>query len=150
MCVMNAFYYHAIIKLVVACVLGAILGLEREVTRHAAGLRTHILVTLGSAGFMLMSFFLMNNLEGVVVFDPGRVAQGVITGMGFIGAGAIMKEGLNVRGLTTAASLWVASAVGLMVACGALILAVFTTGLAVATLLISLPASKISKKKRKY
>lgn len=136
-CGVGSFELNAAIKLVIACLLGGVLGLEREVTKHPAGLRTHILVALGSAGFMLMGFFLMQNLERTVVFDPGRVAQGVITGMGFIGAGAILKEGFSIRGITTAASLWVASAVGLLVASGAFAVAAFMTAVATATLLIS-------------
>lgn len=124
-------------KLALACVLGGILGLEREMTHHPAGLRTHILVALGSAGFTLTGLFLLAPMPGDMATNLSRVMQGVITGMGFIGAGAIMKEGASIHGLTTAASLWVASSVGLMVACGAFVLAAGTTVLGLVALLLS-------------
>ena len=126
-------------KLALACLLGGVLGLEREMTHHPAGLRTHMLVALGSAGFMLTAFFLVSHAQKEVSVNLSNVMQGIITGMGFIGAGAIMKEGFSIHGLTTAASLWVASAVGLMIACGALLLATSTTGLALIALLLSRP-----------
>lgn len=138
----DAFQLDGLIKLAIACVLGGILGMEREITRHPAGFRTHTLVALGSAGFMLLGFFLMKNLEGTYYSDPGRVVQGVITGMGFIGAGAIIKEGMSVHGITTAASLWVAGAVGLLVACGAMPLAIFMTLAALVILIISKRATR--------
>jgi len=105
-----------IIRLAIATLLGGILGLEREIHGRPAGLRTHLLVCLGSAAFMSMSplIAVMNpNFPG----DPGRIAAQIVTGIGFLGAGAIVKEGVNIRGLTTAACLWVAAAIGM--ACGA-------------------------------
>ena len=126
--------WEEIASLLAACLLGGILGLERELTRHPAGLRTHILVSLGSAAILLMAFYLMRNLEGDTKFDPGRAIAGVVTGMGFIGAGAIMKEGASIHGITTAASLWVAAAVGMLCSAGAYGLAIFTTLLATATM----------------
>ena len=132
---------RALGKLLLACVLGGVLGLEREMTHHPAGLRTHMLVALGSAGFVLTGFFLLTHLPKDVPISLSSIIQGIITGMGFIGAGAIMKEGLNIRGITTAASLWVASTVGLMAACGALFLAAATTMLALIALLLSRPPS---------
>lgn len=124
-------------KLLIACLLGGILGLERELTRHPAGLRTHILISLCAASVMLLGFYLLRTLDGTVKFDPGRTIQGIITGMGFIGAGAIMKEGYSIHGITTAASLWVACAVGMMTGAGAIGMAVFTTLLATATMALS-------------
>jgi putative Mg2+ transporter-C (MgtC) family protein len=129
--------WDEIVKLLVSCFLGGILGLERELTRHPAGLRTHILVSLGSAAVMLMAFYLLKTLDVAVKFDPGRAIQGIITGMGFIGAGAIMKEGYSIHGITTAASLWVASAVGMLAGTGAYGLAIFTTLLATVTMAFS-------------
>ncbi|MDD4869761.1 MAG: MgtC/SapB family protein [Kiritimatiellae bacterium] len=129
--------WDEIVKLLAACFLGGILGMERELTRHPAGLRTHILVSLGSAAVMLMAYYLLRTLNSDVKFDPGRAIQGIITGMGFIGAGAIMKEGYNIHGITTAASLWVASAVGMLAASGAYGIAVFTTLLATAAMAFS-------------
>ena len=105
-----------IIRLAIAALLGGILGLEREIHGRPAGLRTHLLVSLGAAAFMIMSPLVagMNpNFPG----DPGRISAQIVTGIGFLGAGAIVKEGVSIRGLTTAACLWVAAAIGM--ACGA-------------------------------
>lgn len=101
----------ATLRLVVALVLGAIVGLERELHGRPAGLRTHGLVCLGSALFTMLSVGL-----GQGPADPGRVAAGIVTGIGFLGAGTIMRHGSFVQGLTTAASIWVAAAIGM--ACG--------------------------------
>ena len=101
----------ATLRLVVALVLGAIVGLERELHGRPAGLRTHGLVCLGSALFTMLSVGL-----GQGSADPGRVAAGIVTGIGFLGAGTIMRHGSFVQGLTTAASIWVAAAIGM--ACG--------------------------------
>jgi len=124
-------------KLLLACLLGAVLGLERELTKHPAGLRTHVLVSLGSACFMIMGFSLTQTGDGQAVLDPLRVVQGIITGVGFIGAGTIIKAGLSVRGITTAASLWMASAVGIMVAAGRIPLAALAALLSATTLIVS-------------
>jgi putative Mg2+ transporter-C (MgtC) family protein len=129
--------WDGVVKIAIAFVLGGVLGLERELSQHPAGLRTHILVSIGSAGMMLLGFGLWQDAGMRAGIDPGRVAQGVITGIGFIGAGSIMKEGFSVHGLTTAASIWVACGVGMMVAAGMLTLAVFTTGVALLTLILS-------------
>ncbi len=110
-----------IIRMVVAALLGGIIGIERELIRRPAGLRTHMLVSLGSCIFMIVSTKF--NL------DPARIASGVVTGMGFIGAGTIIAEKERdkeiVLGITTAASLWVTSGVGLLVGIGEYALAVF-------------------------
>ena len=134
---------NIILKMVIAFLLGGILGFQREVTHHPAGLRTHILVCIGSAGFMLLAFYISHNYRGEFPFDPGRVMQGVITGMGFIGAGAIMKEGMSIHGITTSASLWVACAVGMMVGANALVLAIVSTLIALITLIF--PESTLKK-----
>lgn len=105
-----------ILRLVAASLLGGVLGLEREIRGRPAGLRTHFLVSLGAAAFMMMSP-LVARLNGNVLGDPGRIAAQIVTGIGFLGAGAIVKEGVNIHGLTTAACLWVAAAIGM--ACGA-------------------------------
>ncbi|BDG73052.1 MgtC/SapB family protein [Roseomonas fluvialis] len=110
----------AALRLVVALLLGAAIGIERQYRQRAAGLRTNALVSLGAAAFALVGFSMANEAS------PSRMAAQVVSGIGFLGAGAIMREGLNVKGLNTAATLWCAAAVG--VACGA---AQF--GLAVAT-----------------
>ncbi len=106
------FSVDLMIKLAVATLLGGILGLEREIHGRPAGLRTHLLVSLGAAAFMVMSP-LVASMSKDFQGDPGRIAAQIVTGIGFLGAGAIVKEGINIRGLTTAACLWVAAAIGM-------------------------------------
>ncbi|HEV2091807.1 MAG TPA: MgtC/SapB family protein [Rubrobacter sp.] len=116
---------EVVVRLLATVVLCGLIGLERETRDQAAGFRTHILLGLGAALFTLVSAygfpeFTLAALEGGgrgVQFDPTRIAAQVVTGVGFLGAGAIIRRGFDVRGLTTAASLWAAAAIGL--ACGA-------------------------------
>lgn len=108
----------AITRLALAFFLGSIIGLEREKKGRSAGLRTHILVCLGSCLIMLVSLFIYEAYREFAAVDPGRIAAGVVTGIGFLGAGAIIRSGEDTRGLTTAASIWVSSAIGLAVGCG--------------------------------
>ncbi len=124
-------------RLIAAAMLGAAIGYERQWRRKSAGLRTHVLVSLGACLTMIVSlnisleFF---SLYGLTNSDPERIAAQVISGIGFLGAGAIMKDGFNVIGLTTAASLWVVAAIGLSVGSGYYAFAVIATVLAVLTL----------------
>jgi putative Mg2+ transporter-C (MgtC) family protein len=109
--------WDALLRLSVAAGLGAAVGIERELRDREAGTRTHLLVSLGSALFTIISAygfseFLMSG-ENVVRADPTRIAAQIVTGIGFLGAGAILREGLSVRGLTTAGSLWVVAAIGM-------------------------------------
>lgn len=105
-----------LLKLLLACVLGGIIGIEREFTSHKpAGFRTHILVCLGSAIVMTTADFAMKAYPDLPV-DPTRIGAQVVSGIGFLGAGAIIRHGFAVKGLTTAASLWAVACVGL--ACG--------------------------------
>ena len=97
--------------MVLAILLGGMIGLERELKGRTAGLRTHMLVCVGSTLFTLVS---MNMSKG----DPGRIAAQVVSGIGFLGAGAIIREGMNIRGLTTAASIWTTAAIGLALGAG--------------------------------
>ncbi len=97
------------LKLLIALLLGALVGLEREWRKKPAGLRTHMLVSMGSCLFTLVSITSFN-------MDPARVAAGIVTGIGFIGAGSIMGSKRRVQGITTAATLWVVAAIGLAVA----------------------------------
>lgn len=115
-------------QVALAAALGAALGLERELGAQAAGLRTHMLVSLGAALFTIAG-----NLNAFGS-DPARVAAQVVTGIGFLGGGAIFKEGVNVRGLTTAGSLWVTAAIGLAVGMRAWLAAIVTTVLALMVL----------------
>lgn len=100
-----------IIRLLLSFCAGAVIGLERSSKQHAAGLRTHILICVGATGIMLLSIWLT---ETEKTGDPGRIAAQVVSGMGFLGGGAILKLGANVRGLTTAASIWVVACIGLV------------------------------------
>jgi putative Mg2+ transporter-C (MgtC) family protein len=125
------------VRLVVASVLGAAVGLEREIHAHPAGMRTHLLVSLGSAAFTVLSIFFFETPaapNGSLPTDPSRIAAQIVSGIGFLGAGAILKYGTSVRGLTTAASLWATAGVGMAAGAGAWFVAVVTTVLIVFSL----------------
>lgn len=103
------------LRLVVAALLGGLVGFEREFSDQPAGLRTHLLVSLGAALFTIVGAYGVGpffDADSDVRLDPTRIAAQVVSGIGFLGAGAILREGLNIRGLTTAAALWVAAAIG--------------------------------------
>jgi putative Mg2+ transporter-C (MgtC) family protein len=119
--------YEIVFKLALACILGAMIGLERESLNRPAGLRTYTLVCVGSALAMIVSIDIYMQYYQTVNADPGRIAAQVISGIGFLGAGTIMREGASVRGLTTAAGLWVVACIGLAVGAGLYIPAVVTT-----------------------
>ena len=106
------------LRLIISLILGGLIGLERESRRQQAGLRTHILICVGSTLLMLLSIYIPQTFSKFSNGDPGRIAAQVITGIGFLGGGAIFKLGSNVRGLTTAASIWAVAAVGLTVGAG--------------------------------
>ena len=106
-----------IIRLCLGFIAGGIIGFERSSRRQVAGLRTHILISLGATSLMLLSIWLPQQY-GLARGDPGRIAAQVVSGMGFLGAGAIIRLGNNVRGLTTAASLWLVAAIGLIIGAG--------------------------------
>jgi putative Mg2+ transporter-C (MgtC) family protein len=125
------------VRLLVASVLGAAIGLEREIHAHPAGMRTHLLVSLGSAAFTVLSIFFFETPaapNGSLPTDPSRIAAQIVSGIGFLGAGAILKYGTSVRGLTTAASLWATAGVGMAAGAGAWFVAVVTTVLIVFSL----------------
>ena len=126
--------WELFLRLTLSCILGGVIGYERQSRRKSAGLRTNVLVCLGSCLIMVLSEALYFNVEGRTNADPARLAAQVVSGIGFLGAGAIMKEGLTVTGLTTAACLWVVSGVGLAVGAGYYSGALFTTALIFATL----------------
>lgn len=126
--------WELLLRLVLACVLGGLIGYERQSRRKSAGLRTNILVCLGSCLIMVLSENIYQQVEGLTNADPARLAAQVVSGIGFLGAGTIMKEGLTVRGLTTAACLWVVAGVGLAVGAGFYTGALFTSFLVFATL----------------
>ncbi|SDZ90676.1 MgtC/SapB family protein [Selenomonas ruminantium] len=126
--------WELFLRLVLSCILGGIIGYERQSRRKSAGLRTNVLVCLGSCLIMVMSIGLYQDVEGKTNADPARLAAQVVSGIGFLGAGAIMKEGLSVTGLTTAACLWVVAGVGLAVGAGFYTGALISTGLVFVTL----------------
>jgi len=110
-----------IIRLFAAVILGGIIGYEREISHKPAGLRTHIFVSMGACLFTIASFFLLpEDVSGS--YDATRIAAGVVAGISFIGAGSIIALRGDVKGLTTAASLWVVAAIGLMIGLGNYIL----------------------------
>lgn len=124
------------IHLVVAALAGAMIGAEREFGGHNAGFRTHLLVSLGSCLFTLLGVYGFQGVTGPSLVDPTRVAAQVASGIGFIGAGAILRDGVSVRGLTTAATLWVAAAVGAASAAGLYVATFVTLGLAIVALTV--------------
>ena len=120
-----------ILRLAIAAVLGGVIGLEREYRAKEAGFRTHFLVALGSALFMILSMYgfdsMINDTTQNLSYDPSRIASQVVPGIGFIGAGIIIFQKHVVKGLTTAAGLWVTSAIGLTCGAGMFVLAAATT-----------------------
>ena len=112
-----------LIRLSLGFVAGAIIGFERSARRQAAGLRTHILIATGATLLMLLSIYLPQQLNTERTGDPGRIAAQVVSGIGFLGAGAMIRLGNNIRGLTTAASLWFVAAVGLTIGAGMFLIA---------------------------
>ena len=135
--------HELIIRLALAAALGGAIGAERELRERGAGLRTHLLVSVGSALFTLVSAYGFTDFEFStpegVVFDPTRIAAQIVTGIGFLGAGAIIRQGVSIRGLTTAATLWIAAAIGLASGAGYYSAAILTT----ATVLIALGPLRI-------
>ena len=122
------------VRLVVAAALGLAVGFEREIHGHPAGLRTHMLVASGSALFTVLSAYGFSDTPNAAPIDPTRIAAQIVSGIGFLGAGAILKDGIVIRGLTTAASLWATSAVGMAAGAGEYVIAAVATG----TILVSL------------
>lgn len=123
-----------IFRIILSAMLGALIGYERQFKHKSAGLRTNILVCIGSCLIMILSQLLYENVEGKTNADPARLAAQVVSGIGFLGAGAIIKEGVNVIGLTTAACIWVVSGVGLAVGAGYYFIAIFSAILVYAIL----------------
>jgi putative Mg2+ transporter-C (MgtC) family protein len=129
---------EALLRLALAGLLGGLIGAERELREREAGLRTHLLVSVGSALFTIVSAYGFHEFlasgQAVVRADPTRIAAQIVTGIGFLGAGAIIRQGLSVRGLTTAATLWVVAAIGMATGAGYYSGAVFTTALVILSL----------------
>jgi len=141
-------------KLLIAAILSSFIGWERERRGRPAGLRTHLLVCVGVTLMMLVSEHIFVNYQGykndsVLRIDPARIAAQVVTGIGFLGAGTIMRSRASIRGLTTAASLWLVAGIGLAVGSGFILPAVFATVIAIATLIL-IPFIERGMKKDKY
>lgn len=126
--------WEACLRLLLSAVLGGVIGYERQYKHKSAGLRTNILVCVGSCLIMLLSQRIYSGVEGRTNADPARLAAQVVSGIGFLGAGAIIKEGVNIIGLTTAACIWVVAGVGLAVGNGYYLEAFVTAGIVFAVL----------------
>lgn len=141
---------QTVIRLILAFVLGGLIGLERESHGRAAGLRTHILVCLGSTLLMLTSIYIFYSYRELATIDPARIAAGVITGIGFLGAGTILRFKASVRGLTTAASLWAVTGIGLAIGSGFYSGAYATTALVLFVLFFLTRVERVLGKKDWY
>jgi putative Mg2+ transporter-C (MgtC) family protein len=128
--------WDMIIRLGLGFAAGAVIGFERASRRQVAGMRTHILIAIGATLLMLLSIWLPQEFSTIENGDPGRIAAQVVSGIGFLGAGAMIRLGNNVRGLTTAASLWLVAAVGLAIGAGMFLAAAVTVAIALITLVI--------------
>lgn len=123
-------------RLVLSAIIGGLIGIEREVHNRPAGLRTHILVTIGSTLIMLVSIDGLYRIgDGVIKSDPYRLAAQVVSGIGFLGAGTIMRTGNSIKGLTTAASLWVSAGIGLAIGTGYYLGGIITAAIVLITLM---------------
>lgn len=140
-------YGELILRLILSTVLGGIIGLEREVGNRPAGLRTHILVCIGATLVMLVSKYGFENNS-----DPARLAAQVVSGIGFLGAGTILRTGNTIQGLTTAASLWVCAGIGLAIGSGFYLGAIASTIIVLLSLVIFVHVENIEfiKKKRRF
>lgn len=127
---------NATFRLLLAFIAGGLIGLNREKYNKAAGFRTHILICMGSALIMLISIYIPQEFMDFKNGDAGRIAAQIVTGIGFLGAGAIIKLGDNVKGLTTAASIWVSAAIGMAVGAGMISIAFASLVLVLLTLII--------------
>lgn len=141
-------WFDLSLRLVVALGAGLALGMERELRGHPAGLRTHVLVSVGSAMFTLAGAYGFADVARDANVDPARIAAQVASGIGFIGAGAILRDGASIRGLTTAATLWLAASVGVMSGAGNYTLVLIGTGL-VLLALVGIPFLRPARWRRR-
>ncbi len=141
---MEISYWEIALRLGLAVIFGGLVGFERETHNRPAGFRTHILVCTGSALIMMVSAYgFINEFGAAYQLDPGRIAAQVVTGIGFLGAGTILQQRGSIRGLTTAASIWVVSGIGLATGIG------FYVGAALATMLVLISLLYLGRVDRK-
>ncbi|WP_221569220.1 MgtC/SapB family protein [Alkalihalobacillus sp. TS-13] len=142
------------IRLLLAALLCGLVGIEREFKRHPAGFRTHLLVGVGACLMMILSMFgfedFLNSHERVQGFDPSRLPAYVVSGIGFLGAGTILVHGVTVKGLTTAASIWLVAGIGLVVGIGMYYEAIFTTFIMILSLLFLNKFEDLYLRKQRY
>jgi len=143
---------YLIIRLLFASVLGALIGIERDFHGRSAGLRTNLLVSLGAAVFMIVSEMIPTsylsgyNSNSILRSDPSRIAANIITGIGFLGAGVIIKSGFSVKGMTTAACLWLSAGIGMSAGTGLYEIALITTIIGLISLILLNPLEKVYAK----
>lgn len=147
---MELSYLEILGRLILATLLGGIIGYERESGRHYAGLRTHMLVSVSSALIGLGSLIIFEIYKDITTMDPLRVGAQVISGIGFLGAGAILKKGSTISGLTTAASLWGVAAIGLFTGLGVIIPSLMATLIIYISLALVRYSTHLAKKKNYY
>ncbi len=127
----SAYYLDISLRVLISVLFGFAIGFERELTSKFAGLRTHILVCMGSCVFTILSIFAFPTISAggnpVAFGDPARIAAQILTGIGFIGGGTVLRHGSSVFGLTTAATLWTTASIGMAVGCGSIVLAAVAT-----------------------
>lgn len=149
--IFNSDFFIMSMRLLIALLLSGLIGFEREINRHSAGFRTHILVGVSSCLMMLLSLYgfeeYNESFPDFIRFDPARIPSYVISGIGFLGAGTIIVTGINVKGLTTAASIWAVAGLGLVVGVGMVEIAILTTVIIIFSLFFLNNAEKIINKK---
>ena len=125
------------LRMLLSAIAGGLVGFERELRGPSAGFRTHMLVCVGSALFMATSILVASNYGHLGAVDPSRIAAGVVTGVGFLGAGAVIRSKSSVHGLTTAASIWAVSAIGLSLGAGLYMVGIITSVIVLLVLFLS-------------
>ncbi|HHU19920.1 MAG TPA: MgtC/SapB family protein [Bacilli bacterium] len=149
--IFNSDFFIMSMRLLLAIVLSGLIGFEREINKHSAGFRTHILVGVSSCLMMLLSLYgfeeYSDSFPEFIRFDPARIPSYVISGIGFLGAGTIIVTGVNVKGLTTAASIWAVAGLGLVVGVGMIEIAILTTVIIIFSLFFLNNVEKLINKK---
>lgn len=140
----------ALFRIILSFLIGAVIGVEREAQNQAAGLRTHILISIGSTIVMLLSIYIPQTFTTFQNGDPGRIAAQAVSGIGFLGAGAILKFGGNIKGLTTAASIWAMAALGLAIGAGMYVISAIAAGVMLFALTIMFVFEKFVFKEKNY